>query len=139
MQQCGPTFQNDSRIIGVVKEFLCISLLGNCTSNIAQVTSLSLQIFVVLLRVFKDHLRNEVEVFITGIFLRILESENCTYEHKLRVLEVFHIICNDSSTLVEIFINYDCDMEAIDLFKRIVDGFSKISKVSEYIFQILFF
>jgi len=91
---------------------------------------LSLQIFVALLDGFKDHLKSEVEVFITTIFLRILESENSTYDHKLRVLEVFHRICFDSSALVEIFINYDCDLDAIDLFRRIVDSFAKIAKVS---------
>ncbi len=82
-----------------------------------------------LLDGFKDHLKSEVEVFITTIFLRILESENSTYDHKLRVLEVFHRICFDSSALVEIFINYDCDLDAIDLFRRMVDSFAKIAKV----------
>jgi brefeldin A-inhibited guanine nucleotide-exchange protein len=130
LQHCGQAFQSDERIVGVVRDFLCVSLLSNCTSQIAQVTGLSLQIFVSLLKSFKDHLKSEVEVFITGIFLRILESENSSYDHKLRVLEVFYIICLDPSALVEIFINYDCDMEAIDLFRRMVDGFSKIAKVS---------
>jgi brefeldin A-inhibited guanine nucleotide-exchange protein len=78
---------------------------------------------------FKGHLKSELEVFITTIFLRILESENSTYDHKFRVLEVFHRICKDSSALVEVFINYDCEMEAIDLFRRVVDGFAKIAKV----------
>ena len=94
-----------------------------------QVVGLSLQIFLALMDDFKDHLKSELEVFITTIFLRILESENSTYDHKLRVLEVFHRICKDSSALVEIFINYDCEMEAIDLFRRVVDGFAKIAKV----------
>ena len=112
-----------------IRNYLCVSLLGNCTSQVAQVVGLSLQIFVALLDGFKDHLKSEVEVFITTIFLRILESENSTYDHKLRVLEVFHRICFDSSALVEIFINYDCDLDAIDLFRRIVDSFAKIAKV----------
>lgn len=112
-----------------MRNYLCVSLLGNCTSNVAQVTGLSLQIFATLLEFFKDHLKSELEVFVTGIFLRILESENSTYEHKLRVLEVFHNICKDPAALVELFINYDCDLEAIDLFRRIVDGFAKVAKV----------
>jgi brefeldin A-inhibited guanine nucleotide-exchange protein len=41
---------------------------------------------------------------------------------------VFHNIINDPSALVEIFINYDCDFEEIDLFRRIVDAFAKIAK-----------
>jgi brefeldin A-inhibited guanine nucleotide-exchange protein len=79
---------------------------------------------------FKDHLKSELEVFVTNIFLRILESENSPYEHKLRVMDVFHNIINDPTALVEIFINFDCDFEAIDLFRRIIDAFSKIAKIS---------
>lgn len=128
LHHSGPVFQSDDRILSVIKDYLCVSLLTNCTSQLVQVTGLSLKIFVTLLERFKDYLKSEVEVFVTGIFLRILESENSTYEHKLRVLEVFHIICRDASVLVEIFVNYDCDLEAIDLFRRILDGFSKIAK-----------
>jgi brefeldin A-inhibited guanine nucleotide-exchange protein len=106
-----------------------VSLLGNCTSQVAQVVGLSLQIFISLMDNFKDHLKSELEVFVATIFLRILESENSTYDHKLSVLDVFHRICKDPSVQVEIFINYDCDFEAIDLFRRIVDGFAKIAKV----------
>eukprot|EP00981_Chlorochromonas_danica_P013923 scaffold7101_cov242-Ochromonas_danica.AAC.2 len=78
---------------------------------------------------FKEHLKSEVEVFVSTIFLRILESENSTYEHKVRVLEVFHTICRDPSTQIEIFINYDCDLGAINLFSRIVAAFAKLAKV----------
>lgn len=79
---------------------------------------------------FKEHLKSEVEVFVSTIFLRILESENSTYEHKIRVLEVFHTICKDPTTQIELFINYDCDIEAINLFSRIVAAFAKITKVT---------
>jgi brefeldin A-inhibited guanine nucleotide-exchange protein len=130
LQNSGPAFRTGERFVYAIRNYLCVSLLGNCTSQVAQVVGLSLQIFVALLDGFKDHLKSEVEVFITTIFLRILESENSTYDHKLRVLEVFHRICFDSSALVEIFINYDCDLDAIDLFRRIVDSFAKIAKVS---------
>ena len=129
LQHCGPAFQSDEKIIGLVRSKLCVSLLGNCTSHVPQITALSLQIFITLLELFKDYLKSELEVFVSGIFLRILESENSTYEHKTKVLEVFHNICKDPAALVELFINYDCDLEAIDLFRRIIDGFAKIAKV----------
>ena len=47
-----------------------------------------LQIFVRLTVAFKDHLKAEIEVFVCNVFLRILESENSTLEHKALVLEV---------------------------------------------------
>ena len=125
---CGPAFCAGEKFVHVTKSYLCVSLLGNCTSEVALVTSLSLQIFVLLMDNFRDHLKSELEVFVTNIFLRILESENSSYEHKMRVMAVFHNIINDPSALVEIFVNYDCDFEAIDLFRRIVDAFAKLAK-----------
>lgn len=95
----------------------------------AQVTGLSLQIFVSLIQNFKIHLKSELEVFVSTIFFRILESENSTFDHKFRVLEVFHDICRDAKDLIELFINYDCDMEAANLFSNIVSAFAKTTKV----------
>lgn len=130
LQNCGPAFRNGEKFILAVKNYLCHSLLTNSTSQVAQVTGLSLQIFVSLLQNFKPHLKSEVEVFVSTIFIRILESENSTHDHKMRVLEVFHNLCKDSSAQVEIFVNYDCDLEATNLFSRMVTAFAKIAKVS---------
>ena len=124
----GPAFRNGEKFIFAIRSYLCVSLLNNCTSQVAQVVGLSLQIFINLIQNFKEHLKSELEVFISTIFLRILESENSTYDHKYRVVEVFQIICKDPSSLIELFINYDCDLEAINLFSSIVDGFAKIAK-----------
>ena len=129
LQNAGPAFCNEDKYIYAVRTYLCVSLLSNCTSHVAQVTGLSLQIFVVLMHRFKNHLKHEVEVFVSNIFLRMLESENSTYDHKFRVLEVFHSICKDPKAQVEIFMNYDCDLEAINLYSRIINGLAKIAKV----------
>lgn len=129
LEHSGPAFRSGDKFIFAIRQYLCVSLISNCTSQVTQVIGLSLQVFVALLNGFKDHLKAELEIFMTNIFLRILESENSTFEHKCRVLEVFHTICQDPSALVELFINYDCDIDAIDLFRRMIDSFSKITKV----------
>jgi brefeldin A-inhibited guanine nucleotide-exchange protein len=129
LQNCGPAFRNGEKFIYAVRNYLCVSLLSNCTSQYAQITGLSLQIFVSLLQNFKQHLKSEVEIFVSTIFIRILESENSTFDHKMRVLEVFHNLCKESSAQTEIFVNYDCDLEATNLFSRIVAAFAKIAKV----------
>lgn len=130
MNNIGPAFRTGDKFIYVIRSYLCVSLLSNCTSHITQVAGLSLQLFVVLVDQFKDHLKNEIEVFVSTIFLRMIDSENCAYDHKLKILEVFHAICRDPKFLVEIFINFDCDLESADIFSRMVTGFSKIAKVS---------
>jgi brefeldin A-inhibited guanine nucleotide-exchange protein len=44
------------------------------------------------------------------------------------VLEVFYNLSQDARALVEIFLNYDCDFDSIDLFKRIVHALAKVAK-----------
>lgn len=129
LEKSGPAFRSGPAFVDCVRVRLCAELLKNCTSNVMPVVSLSLRIFVALTRNFKDYLKSEVEVFVTRIFLRILESENRSHEQKMLVLEVFYDLCTDARALVEIFLNYDCDLYAIDLFKRIVTSMAKVAKI----------
>ena len=61
-------------------------------------------------------------MFITTVFLRVLESENSTFEHKKQVLDVVTAFSDTPQALVEIFLTYDCD-----LYNRIVNALSKVS------------
>ena len=47
-----------------------------------RVVNLSLHIFVALISHFRDYLRSEIEVFMSTIFLRILEEESSNEEKK---------------------------------------------------------
>jgi brefeldin A-inhibited guanine nucleotide-exchange protein len=68
-------------------------------------------------------------VFFSEIFLGILESRSnlaITYHQKLALLKSINKICGDPQTLVEIYLNYDCDPDALDnTFERIVNILSK--------------
>jgi hypothetical protein len=76
LQTCGPAFQSGDKFCEAIRKYLCISFLGNCTSQIVQVSSLSTKIFMALLQKFKYHLKTEFEIIFTSIFFKILESEN---------------------------------------------------------------
>lgn len=70
LKRCSANFVADPRIVYVIRTYLCVSLLSNCTSHEVQVVSLSLQVFLALMENFKAHLKSELEIFITTIFLR---------------------------------------------------------------------
>ncbi len=123
LQNAGP------QLIYAVRNYLCHSLLKNCTSDNNYVVSLSLRLFVPLIRHFRSHLKTEIEAFVTNVFFVILDSKNSTIEHKLRVVILFEEICSDPATLAEIFLNYDCDLSAVDLFQRIVNTLAKVAKI----------
>lgn len=112
-----------------VRHYLCVSLLKNCTSANTTVVNLSLRLFVPLIRHYRSYLKTEIEAFVTNVFFVILDSENSTVEHKSLVVTLFEEICSDPTTLAEIFLNYDCDLSAVDLFQRIVNTLARVARI----------
>lgn len=79
----GPRFRALPAAAVLVRGELCAALLHHCTSSVTGLVSLSLRVFVSMVAGFKNHLKAEIEVFITSIFLRILESEHSAFDHKV--------------------------------------------------------
>ena len=131
LRESGPAFRGSDKFVSGIREHLCVALLKNCTSAETSIVGVSLRIFIQLMIHFKDRLKKEVEVFVANIFLRVLESEHTSFEHKqLVVAEGISVLCRDAVAMTEIFLNYDCDISAIDLFRRIVAALAKIAKTS---------
>lgn len=48
------------------------------------------------------------------IFIPILEMKTSTLRQKAVILNMVYRLCQDPQVLVEIYLNYDCDSEAVD-------------------------
>ena len=125
LQNCGPQFHY------AIRNYLCVSLVKNCTSNDTTVVKLSLLVFVPIFQSFRSILKAEIEAFVTNVFFVILDSKNSPMEHKSLVVTLFNEICSDPTTLAEIFLNYDCDLSAVDLFHRIINTLSKVARMND--------
>lgn len=130
LNNAGRALVEGDRFEFAIRHYLCVSLLKNCTSDVTKVVSLSLRLFVPIIRHFRDNLKSEIEVFITNIFFVIIQSPNSSPDHKSLVINLFEQICADPQTLAEIFLNYDCDLSAVDLFHRIVAALERAAKTS---------
>lgn len=86
-----------------------------------------IEIFYCLFLHFRKHLKQIIRVFIETIFLKLLDSGNSSYQHKNAILAVFDKISRNSGMLLEIFVNYDCDITQKDLTERIVESICKIA------------
>ena len=100
-----------------------------CSRFPSHTRSLSLSIFVTLIRQFKPHLKTEIGVFLDNIFLRVAENPNSTFGHKMMILQVFSKLAQDPQTIVDIFLNYDCDDKAVPIFQHLVSVLEKITQV----------
>ncbi|TGZ75528.1 hypothetical protein CRM22_000299 [Opisthorchis felineus] len=127
-QQPGPLFLSSEIFITAIKQYLCVALIKNGVSPVPEVCELSVTIFLALLTHFKPHLKRQIEVFLKDVFLEILESPKSSFEHKWLVIEALRRICADAQCVVDIYLNYDCDMSMANIFERLTTSLAKIAQ-----------
>ncbi|KAJ8267917.1 hypothetical protein COCON_G00130890 [Conger conger] len=128
LQNAGPVFKTNEMFINAIKQYLCVALSKNGVSSVPEVFDLSLSIFLTLLSNFKTHLKMQIEVFFREIFLYILETSTSSFDHKWMVIQTLSRICADAQSVVDIYVNYDCDLNAANIFERLVNDLSKIAQ-----------
>ncbi|XP_074538348.1 brefeldin A-inhibited guanine nucleotide-exchange protein 2 isoform X2 [Halichoeres trimaculatus] len=128
LQGAGPVFRTHEMFVNAIKQYLCVALSKNGVSSVPEVFELSLAIFLTLLSHFKVHLKMQIEVFFREIFLTILETSTSSFEHKWMVIQTLTRICADAQCVVDIYVNYDCDLNAANIFERLVSDLSKIAQ-----------
>ncbi|XP_059633998.1 brefeldin A-inhibited guanine nucleotide-exchange protein 2-like [Cornus florida] len=129
LENAGAIFRTSERFLGAIKQYLCLSLLKNSASTLMIVFQLSCSIFISLVSRFRAGLKAEIGVFFPMIVLRVLENvAQPNFQQKLIVLRFLEKLCVDSQILVDIFINYDCDVNSSNIFERMVNGLLKTAQ-----------
>ncbi|XP_022146951.1 brefeldin A-inhibited guanine nucleotide-exchange protein 5 isoform X2 [Momordica charantia] len=122
------TFTKDFHFIDSVKAYLSYALLRASVSQSPVIFQYATGIFSVLLLRFRESLKGEIGIFFPLIVLRSLDGTDFPVNQKISVLKMLEKICREPQILVDIFVNYDCDLEAPNLFERMVTTLSKISQ-----------
>ncbi|KAK7256643.1 hypothetical protein RIF29_30097 [Crotalaria pallida] len=129
LENAGAVFRTSERFLGAIKQYLCLSLLKNSASTLLIVFQLSCSIFISLVSRFRAGLKAEIGVFFPMIVLRVLENvAQPNFQQKMIVLRFLEKLCVDSQILVDIFINYDCDVNSSNIFERMVNGLLKTAQ-----------
>ncbi|KAJ4949976.1 hypothetical protein NE237_026808 [Protea cynaroides] len=129
LENAGAIFRTSDRFLGAIKQYLCLSLLKNSGSTLIIVFQLSCSIFISLVSRFRAGLKAEIGVFFPMIVLRVLENvSQPNFQQKMIVLRFLEKLCVDSQILVDIFINYDCDVNSSNIFERMVNGLLKTAQ-----------
>ncbi|KAJ8504629.1 hypothetical protein OPV22_005515 [Ensete ventricosum] len=129
LENAGAVFRTSERFLGAIKQYLCLSLLKNSASAHLIVFQLSCSIFISLVSRFRPGLKAEIGVFFPMIVLRVLENvSQPIFQQKMIVLRFLEKLCVDSQILVDIFINYDCDVHSSNIFERMVNGLLKTAQ-----------
>ncbi|KAJ6807493.1 brefeldin A-inhibited guanine nucleotide-exchange protein 2-like [Iris pallida] len=129
LENAGAVFRTSDRFLGAIKQYLCLSLLKNSASTLMIVFQLSCSIFMSLVSRFRPGLKAEIGVFFPMIVLRVLENvAQPNFQQKMIVLRFLEKLCDDSQILVDIFVNYDCDVHSPNIFERMVNGLLKTAQ-----------
>ncbi|KAK8529718.1 hypothetical protein V6N12_060491 [Hibiscus sabdariffa] len=92
-------------------------------SNVRQLQS---SIFMCLLTKYRTGLKDEIGIFFPMLVLRVLENVlQPSFVQKMTVLNILEKIAADSQIIIDIFVNYDCDVDSPNIFERIVNGLLK--------------
>jgi len=126
IQNSGAKFRSGEKFVWAVRQYLCVSLLKNGVSPIGSIHELSLDLFVLVVRFFKDHLKSEVGVFFSNILMGLLESPNSSGSQKLITVTCLGTLVREPQLPVDLFLNYDCDLEAKNILANVCDGLSRL-------------
>jgi len=127
IQNAGAKFRSGEKFIWAIRQYLCVSLLKNGVSPISSILQISLDIFVTVIRFFKDFLKSEIGVFFSNILLRILESSNSSGQQKMLTVQALRVLVREPQLVVDLFLNYDCDLEAKNIVAHMCDGLSRLT------------
>lgn len=80
---------------------------------------LQCSIFLILLSKFRSGLKSEIGIFFPMLVLRVLENVlQPSFVQKMTVLNLLEKISQDSQIIIDIFVNYDCDVDSPNIFER---------------------
>jgi hypothetical protein len=135
----GPGLGEIETLVEILRGDVCRHLLNCSQSDDLGVFSLSLRVVFNLFASIKNHMKVQLEVFLTSVHLRILHPSNHSTTSSLiapttaspapqtfllareeLALESLLEFCREPSLMFDIYTNYDCDMQCTNLFDSIV-------------------
>ena len=119
-------FQNDKDLIIIIKDIFKDCLLRNSLSSDIKIFQQCLELFNCIFRNYRSNLKEQIEIYFMKVFITFLESENIEFDFKDAVIENLIKLTKSSQFLIEIYINYDCDINCTALFCVLINLLTKI-------------
>ena len=129
------TWESASRnFINALQRPLSICLLRNCLSQQGQVSELVADLFGILLRrpCLRAEMRTELGAFYPLIILKPLENPGSVACQQEAALKLLLRIGQEPQLLVDIFVNYDCELHAMNLYERTVNALAVFLRRNTY-------
>ncbi|KAJ3137203.1 Brefeldin A-inhibited guanine nucleotide-exchange protein 1 [Physocladia obscura] len=130
LSNAGHVLQTEDMYADLVKTTLAASVSRNAITTNIGLFEFSLSIFLLVLRYYRARMKSEVEVLLNTIYLHIVETPHSPAQQKLMVLQSLRKICADPQTIVDTYLNHDCDMHCVSLYERILTVSTRVAQHS---------
>jgi Guanine nucleotide exchange factor in Golgi transport N-terminal len=128
-QKCnpgGPSLGTIAPLVDVLRGDVCRHLLRATQNDDLAVFSLSLRVVFNMFMSIKDHMKVQLEVFLTSVHLRLLQSNNSSIPAREELaLESLLEFCREPALMHDLYTNYDCDVQCTNLFDSIISTLCK--------------
>lgn len=124
----GPGLGAHPTLVSVMQADLSKYLLQNSESNDLSILSVTLRVVFNLFNSIKDHLKVQLEVFFTSVHMRIIDSPSCSDEQKELAMESLVEFCREPALMLDLYVNYDCDVHCTNLFEVLCKTLSRLAK-----------
>lgn len=119
MNNGGSVWHTNERFLNAIKQYLCLSLLKNSALSVMSIFQLLCSIFMSLITKYRSGLKSEIGIFFPMLILRVLENIlQPSFVQKMTVLNLLEKIVGDPQIIIDIFVNYDCDVDSTNIFER---------------------
>lgn len=111
-----------------LRQPLCLALLRNCMSPYDAAVDAAVTILTAILasQRLREFMKSEIGALYPLLLLRPLEADRPESPHGvLAALKGLTAVCTSPQVLVDIFVNYDCNLQAANLFERTVKLLAK--------------
>ena len=132
LESGGASLSHLMPLVDLLRGDVCRHLLRASQSDDLEVFSLALRVVFNLFMSIKDHMKVQLEVFLTSVHLRLLQhnltstsSTNSTsistsVAKEELALESLLEFCREPALMHDIYVNYDCDVQCTNLFDSII-------------------
>lgn len=135
LENAGSRFQHSIMFIRMMKDHLTEPLVKNSKSSNAAAFRLSCSIFLTLISRFRSSMKAEIGIFYPLICLSPLENDHAmplpSLSQRQVILNAIHRQCNDGQCLIDLFVNFDCDMSSSNLFERTISTLVQTARGGE--------
>lgn len=114
-------------LLNSMRQYLCLSLSRNAASSIAPVFEVTLEIMWLIISNLRAEFKREIPVFLTEIYFPISDLKTSTPHQKRYFLSVIQRLCNDPRTLIEFYLNYDCNQGMPNIMEMMVNYLTRLA------------